>query len=389
MNKILLYPHGGSGNHGCEAIVRSTMLLLRPEEGVLFSSACGEDSRYGLDRTVRVLPEQRPIRRCSAGYAAAWMQRHALGVRDAFDRLAFGGIAEEGRGASVALCSGGDNYCYGEPVHIYLQNDLLRRAGVPAVLWGCSLEREDMKGAMLEDLKAFDLIVARESLTCDALRECGCSRTVLYPDPAFALPVKEAALPEGWKEGNMVGVNVSPLVIGHEGRAGAVMENYARLVEYVLEATDMNVALIPHVVWPGNDDRKPLEELYGRFRHTGRVVMVGDAPCEELKGYIARCRFLVAARTHASIAAYSTGVPALVAGYSVKARGIARDLFGTEDGYVLPVQALDAPDELRTAFVRMMERENELKSVYAEKLPAYRERLGRLPEELATLLKRS
>lgn len=389
MNKILLYPHGGSGNHGCEAIVRSTMLLLRPEEGVLFSSACGEDRRYGLDRTVRVLLEQRPIRRCSAGYAAAWMRRHVLGVRDAFDRLAFGGIAEEGRGASVALCSGGDNYCYGEPVHIYLQNDLLRRAGVPAVLWGCSLEREDMKGAMLEDLKAFDLIVARESLTCDALRECGCSRTVLYPDPAFALPVREAALPEGWKKGCMVGVNVSPLVIGHEGRAGAVMENYVRLVEYVLEATDMNVALIPHVVWPGNDDRKPLEELYGRFRHTGRVVMVGDATCEELKGYIARCRFLVAARTHASIAAYSTGVPALVVGYSVKARGIARDLFGTEDGHVLPVQALDAPDELRTAFVRMMGRENELKSIYAEKLPEYRERLGRLPEELATLLKRS
>lgn len=387
MRKILLYPHGGSGNHGCEAIVRSTMLLLRPEEGVLFSSACGEDRRYGLEKAVRVLPEQRPIRRCSAGYMGAWLRRHVLGVRDAFDRLAFGGIVKEG--ADLALCSGGDNYCYGEPVHIYLQNDLLRRAGVPTVLWGCSLEREDMKGAMLEDLKAFDLIVARESLTCDALRECGCSRTVLYPDPAFALPVKEAPLPEGWKEGNMVGVNVSPLIIGHEGRAGAVMENCVRLVEYVLEATDMNVALIPHVVWPGNDDRKPLEELYGRFRHTGRVLMLGDAPCGELKGYIARCRFLVAARTHASIAAYSTGVPALVVGYSVKARGIARDLFGTEDGHVLPVQSLDAPDELRTAFARMMEREDELRSVYAEKLPAYRESLGCLREELATLLKRS
>lgn len=389
MNKILLYPHGGSGNHGCEAIVRSTMLLLRPEEGVLFSSACGEDIRYGLDRTVRVLPEQRPIRRCSAGYAGAWLRRHVLGVPDAFDRLAFGGIAEEGRDACVALCSGGDNYCYGEPVHIYLQNGLLRRAGVPTVLWGCSLEREDMKGAMLEDLRAFDLIVARESLTCDALRECGCSRTVLYPDPAFALPVKEAALPEGWKEGNMAGINVSPLVIGHEGRAGAVMENYARLLEYLLDETEMNVALIPHVVWPGNDDRKPLAELHERFRHTGRVLMLGDAPCEELKGYISRCRFLVAARTHASIAAYSTGVPALVAGYSVKARGIARDLFGTEEGHVLPVQALDDPDELRKAFVVMMEREDELKAVYAEKLPGYRERLEQLPEELSTLLKRS
>ena len=64
-----------------------------------------------------------------------------------------------------------------------------------------------MKGRMLEDLRAFDLIVARETLTCDALLECGCPRTVLYPDPAFALPVTEGPLPEGWKEGNMVGIN--------------------------------------------------------------------------------------------------------------------------------------------------------------------------------------
>lgn len=388
MRKILLYPHGGSGNHGCEAIVRSTMRLLRAEEGLLFSSACEEDRRYGLDHVVRVLPEQRPIRRCSAGYASAWLRRHVLGVRDAFDRLAFGGMVREGADADVALCGGGDNYCYGEPVHIYLQNDLLRRAGVPAVLWGCSLEKEDMKGRMLEDLKDFDLVVARESLTSDALLERGISRTVLYPDPAFALPAADVELPEGWKEGNMAGINVSPMVIGHEGRAGAVMENYAGLVAYLLEETDMNVALIPHVVWPGNDDRKPLGELYERFRHTGRVVLIGDAPCEELKGYISRCRFLVAARTHASIAAYSAGVPALVVGYSVKARGIARDLFGTEENCVLPAQALDEPDELKDAFIRMANREDEWKAAYAEKIPAYRERLSRLPEELSALLKR-
>lgn len=108
--------------------------------------------------------------------------------------LAFGGIVKEAGDADLALCGGGDNYCYGEPVHIYLQNELLRKAGVPVVLWGCSLEREDMKGRMLEDLGAFDLIVARESLTYDALRECGLSRVVLYPDPGV-LPCR----PTRWK----------------------------------------------------------------------------------------------------------------------------------------------------------------------------------------------
>lgn len=61
----------------------------------------------------------------------------------------------------------------------------------------------------------------------------------------------------------MAGINVSPMVIGHEARPGAVMENYSRLVEWLLENTEMNVALIPHVVWAGNDDRRPLAELHG------------------------------------------------------------------------------------------------------------------------------
>ena len=91
----------------------------------------------------------------------------------------------------------------------------------------------------------------------------------------------------------------------------------------------MQVALIPHVVWSHNDDRKPLSQLYEMFKDTGRVVMIEDHNAEELKGYIARCRLMVVARTHASIAAYSTQVPTLVVGYSVKARGIAKDIFGS------------------------------------------------------------
>lgn len=54
----------------------------------------------------------------------------------------------------------------------------------------------------------------------------------------------------------------------------------------------------------------------------------------------------IGARTHATIAAYSSLVPTLVVGYSVKARGIARDLFGTEKNYVLPVQLLRKEEDL-------------------------------------------
>lgn len=133
----------------------------------------------------------------------------------------------------------------------------------------------------------------------------------------------------------------------------------------------MSVALIPHVVWSHNDDRQPLKYLYDKYVDSGRVVMVEDCGAEVLKGYIARCRFMVAARTHASIAAYSTGVPTLVVGYSVKAKGIAKDLFGSYEHYVCPVQSLSGDEELTTAFKWHMTNENSIRSHYHEFMPEY------------------
>lgn len=81
----------------------------------------------------------------------------------------------------------------------------------------------------------------------------------------------------------------------------------------------------------------------------------------ELKGIIAQCRFFIGARTHATIAAYSSGIPTLVVGYSVKARGIAKDLFGKEDGYVIPVQLLKHEDDIKTELKKIIGRENEIR----------------------------
>ena len=41
--KYLLFPHSGSGNHGCEAIVRTTQAMLEGESTCLFSDVPEED----------------------------------------------------------------------------------------------------------------------------------------------------------------------------------------------------------------------------------------------------------------------------------------------------------------------------------------------------------
>ena len=136
----------------------------------------------------------------------------------------------------------------------------------------------------------------------------------------------------------------------------------------------MKIALIPHVVWDDNDDREPLSKLYERFKNTNRVVIIDDCNCIELKGYISRCRLFIGARTHATIAAYSTCVPTLVVGYSVKAKGIAKDIFGTYENYVIPVQSLENSDDLINAFKWIYKNEDTIKEHLNKFMPDYKKK---------------
>jgi polysaccharide pyruvyl transferase WcaK-like protein len=231
-----------------------------------------------------------------------------------------------------------------------------------------------MQGALLEELQRYNWISARESITADALKAKGLKQVSLYPDPAFTLGRKKTAIPSGFVEGNTVGINISPMILHYGEREDTVLLNYSYLIERILQETDMAIALIPHVVRPQNDDRKPLSWLYEKFKETERVFLVSDRPAEELKEIISRCRFMVAARTHASIAGYSESVPTLAVGYSVKARGIARDIFGTENRFVLPVQSMKHHDKLWSGFQWLMAEENTIRGKYQEKMADYIEK---------------
>jgi polysaccharide pyruvyl transferase WcaK-like protein len=68
---------------------------------------------------------------------------------------------------------------------------------------------------------------------------------------------------------------------------------------------------------------------------------------------------VVAARTHATIAGFSTGVPTISLGYSRKAVGINRDVFGTED-YLVMARDID-PGHIVERARYVLSRESELK----------------------------
>ncbi|MBQ8878135.1 MAG: polysaccharide pyruvyl transferase family protein [Lachnospiraceae bacterium] len=366
--------HAGSGNHGCEAIVNSLCHMIK-EKTVLVSYCGSEDEKYSLKNLCRIVNERRFEEHLLA-HVLYYVYRKLTKDETSFIRYRYQGIFRKEM-SPVAISIGGDNYCYDSMLHdLRLANKAFVEKGVKTVLLGCSIEPELLdKEEIIEDLTKYHTIIARESITYEALKQkVKGPNIVCYPDPAFTLGKKELPLPEGFAEGNTVGINISPMIQDNETSAGITMENYRELIKDIIASTDMQIALIPHVVWARNDDRKPIHALYEEFQNTGRVVEIQDGSCEELKGYISKCRFFVGARTHATIAAYSTCVPTLVVGYSVKARGIARDLFGTEEGYVLPVQSLKEKDDLKKAFDWVMNHEAEIKQRLHQIMPEYQEK---------------
>ena len=94
----------------------------------------------------------------------------------------------------------------------------------------------------------------------------------------------------------------------------------------------------------------------------------------QLKHLISQCRLFIGARTHATIAAYSTGIPTLVVGYSVKSRGIAMDLFGTNERYVLPIQQLREPEELIGAYHWLEDNADNIRMRLQEVIPVCKEK---------------
>lgn len=386
MQKVVLYPHGGSGNHGCEALVRSTCKIIGENNIFLATRRKDEDSQYSINQLCTLIPEETIIKRGSLEYFLAAIRYRLFNDKDAFEAITYKAITQSVKRNGIALSIGGDNYCYGIPTYIYIINRLLRKQGTPIILWGCSIEPSSIDKEMLNDLSLYSLIIARESITFDAMKKVGLKNVKLLPDPAFKLDRVDLPLPDGFIEENTVGINLSPMVMDCENGSNITLQNYEKLIEHIIRTSDMQIALIPHVVWRENDDRVPLRKLYDKYKDTGRVVMIEDHNCMELKGYIARCRFMIAARTHASIAAYSTCVPTLVVGYSVKAKGIAKDIFGTYENYVLPVQSLSNEDDLLNAFDWIYKHEDQIRTHLQTMMPEYRDRALLIGDELKKLM---
>lgn len=346
-----IYGHGGSGNHGCEALARTTIDFIKRcgiDNITLVSSRSAEDIKYISSKNINIVQGGLPVSGKTPYHFLAKAFLSTFKTYYFYDRKEIQYLRNNARD-SLCFSIGGDNYCYDDYSNYCRMNKYLKNKNNTLVFWGCSVEPKLlMHSDIIEDFNRYSLITARESLTYQAMIDAGLKNVMYCPDSAFLLPTEEIELPAVFNY-EVVGINVSPMILKFENDNKLTMANYIKLIQHLLSETNYCVALIPHVIWKNSDDLQTLFDLYETFKDNERVAIIDEnrtLNCCQLKYLISKCKFLVTARTHASIAAYSTGVPTLVTGYSVKAKGIAKDIFGDYQGYVCPVQELSSENDL-------------------------------------------
>lgn len=384
--RIMMYGHDSSLNRGCEAIVRSSSKMIKNRiEGSKIILASGKPE---TDKMLENLDEifngsavefnpnlfERII--SSLEVKLLKNERYALGkiYKNVIDKI---------DDIDILLSIGGDNYCYGEQPGFYEINRRVKENGKKLALLGCSIGEEDMSERKLEDLKRFDLILARETLTYNMLRGKGLNNIRLVADPAFTMEKEELPLPMGWKKNDTIGLNFSPLVSKKNKDSLKAVEE---LIKHILNVTESTIALTPHVIIDGNNDFEILNKFYNQFKSTGRVIILpNNLNAIQYKGYIARMRAFIGARTHATIAAYSNSVPTMVLGYSIKSRGIAKDLFGYER-LVLGINEVSDSNKLKDAFDEMIKDEKEIRDHLNNTIPGIKEMSYKSVEYLKELM---
>lgn len=341
--KIIIYGHAGSYNHGAEAITNCTIKLLKaiiPKSKIILSTHFADQDREFLTDVDKII------------------ERNIMGVTN--EEIYEETIAQIDSN-SICIHVGGDNYCYNNWQRYALIHEKAIQRGAISILWGCSIDPEKIDSEMLAVLKTHSLITVRENISYNAMLNYGLNNITKVTDIAFGLEPKKIDF--FWN--NFVAINISPLVIKENP---LLHDAIFYLINYIISFTNMNVLLIPHCLVDVNNDCDALNKL--NISESSRVkIITENLSAAQYKAIIAQARLGIFARTHAAIAAYSSFVPTIALGYSIKSWGIANDL-GLND-YVVDINSIKEEKGLVELFKSLVINENKIKINLQDKIPKY------------------
>ena len=389
--KILIIIGAIAYNRGSEALLRSLSKFCKDKyNNAIITVAQAEDNFKQLNITEDIKKYTKIL-----NYPNKSLRRYIVGAlkkigcpTNILAKLKYSKLKKIAQKQDIIIIVGADNI--DAPIEIQrdtkIRNTYIRNnTQAKMILYDCSLDNKNTTNILKEDLQNFDIVTARDSISLENLKTIANKDTLYYyPDPAFAMQPEKIELPKVFNGNGVVGINASNIIIEciNEDYKDKVLKAYKNMMNYILDNTKKNIVLIPHVM--NNKDLGVLRLLYKDYINNDRVYLIENEKlnAKQLKYIISKCDLYIGARTHSTIAAYSTNVPTLVLGYSVKSKGIAKDLFGTYENYVLPIAQLDSMQYLVNGFKWLYENQSMIKKALIEKMPEYIEKSKQVIEIL-------
>lgn len=376
--------HLNGDNRGCEAIAKGSAVILneKKENVIGLCSDIDLDQKLGVGKYVSMVPSP-----SIGSFKKLQTIIYKLFHRKKWQRLSknyqneYDSFLDLITTDDVMVSTGGDMMCYGDNQAVYTIENVSQR-NVKSILWGCSMGEKNLTPRKREALKKFSLVYARETLSEKFFKDLGLKNVICYPDPAFSLEPEEVSLPEFFAESGVIGINVSRLVIGGNSLDTPFGKEFCLLLDYIVKETDLSVMLLPHVLWQSQDDRILIDAIMQKYATFNRIFSVESEKFNycQLRYLISKCRLFIGGRTHSVISAYSTCVPSLALGYSIKARGIAHDLELDER---LVVNCVDyTSGDLLNSFKFLLENEISIATHMKSIIPSYKARLNNFKQDL-------
>lgn len=149
-------------------------------------------------------------------------------------------------------------------------------------------------------------------------------------------------------------------------------KNVINLMEYILSETTMTIVFIPHVFWEEQDDRITCKYFKNKFKESNRIQILDTYKLNycQIRYAISKCRFFLGARTHAMISAYSVCVPSIALGYSIKSKGISKDL-KMPDYTLIDYRNLKKQNELLGKYKMLQQNEHYIRKILEDEIQDY------------------
>lgn len=327
--------NGSPENGGCEAITKGTVEIIKQTIGDVefIDSFFDYSGKYKKDVNHNIYPVPYPKRFSFKWFILQITTRCSVFLTNV---ILFSKHKYYIKKADAILSLGGDNYSldYGVPTRFICMGKYVKKFQKKFIIWGASIgpfrDNPSFEKKMIKHLKEdVDLILLRESESKKYLDTIGIAENVkLVADPAFMMQPEQSQ----WYDENIIGkyicLNFSDLMAKYVTKND--MSKWIHICQSIivdlLTEYNSNIILIPHV----KTDSEFMKLIIANIQSDRIILAPTYLNAAQMKWIISKAECNIACRTHSTIASFSTSVPTLSLGYSLKSKGLNKQMYGHE-----------------------------------------------------------